>query len=79
MPHRHVQELNEAMYKWHVQQKAFGSKVTLRTIKNGFEQLSKHTSIQCNACDGWLWHFCNVTIMLVPIGIWLHQPDVSSF
>ena len=52
-------ELDEAMHKWYVQQKACGTKVTSESIWNACEQLSKHLGIECSVSDGWLWHFCN--------------------
>ena len=52
-------ELDEAVYKWYVQQKAFGTKVTSETIRNACEQLRKHLGIECSASDGWLWRFRN--------------------
>ena len=52
-------ELDEAVYKWYVQQKACGNKVSSETIRNACEQLSKHLGIECSASDGWLWRFRN--------------------
>ena len=47
------------MYKWYVQQKAFGTEVTSEIMRNACEQLSKHLSIKCSASDVWLWRFRN--------------------
>ncbi|XP_045104407.1 tigger transposable element-derived protein 7-like [Portunus trituberculatus] len=63
-PHKHMKigsqkQLDEAVYKWYVQQKACGNKVTSGTIRNACEQLSKHLGIQFSASDGWLWRFRN--------------------
>ena len=46
------QKLDETVYKWYVQQKTFGTKVTSETIRNVCEQLSKHLGIECSASDG---------------------------
>ena len=48
------QELDEAVFKWYMQQKARGTQVTSESIRNACEQLGKRPGIECSASDGWL-------------------------
>lgn len=62
-PRKHMkvghQDLNEAVYKWYVQQKACGNTVTGNTLRNACQYFSRHLGVHCIASNGWLWRFRN--------------------
>ncbi|XP_076048822.1 uncharacterized protein LOC143029777 isoform X2 [Oratosquilla oratoria] len=52
-------ELDEAVLKWYIQQKACGSNVPLSAIANACQQFSKHLGLPSTVSDSWLWRFRN--------------------
>ena len=54
----HHENLDEAVYKWYVQQRAEGLPVRGLDIQNAAQRLANHLGIQDFKCsDGWLWRF----------------------
>ena len=60
-------DLDTAVYKWYVQQRAVDVMVRGVDIMAAAEKLAQHMGITCQASAGWLWCFrnrhgiCNIT------------------
>ena len=53
-------ELEEAVYKWYVQQRSVSVNVRGLEIADAANKLAHHMFIiSLKASDGWLWRFCN--------------------
>ena len=53
-------ELEEAVYKWYVQQRSVSMNVRGLEIADAANKLARHMCIESfNASDGWLWRFSN--------------------
>ncbi|XP_062854201.1 tigger transposable element-derived protein 7-like [Trichomycterus rosablanca] len=52
-------ELEEAVYKWYVQQRSVNVTVRGVEIKVVADELARHMGIEFKASDGWLWRFRN--------------------
>ena len=52
-------ELDEAVYKWYVQQRGVHVNVRGVEIMAAAESLAQHMGIECKASAGWLWRFRN--------------------
>jgi transposase len=51
------ENLEEAVYKWFVQQRSSGVVVRSVELRAAAEKLSEHMGIAFRASDGWLWRF----------------------